>query len=125
MQTVYVAGLYSKNPDGTQANPGQVQANIAKAKVVARKVWQLGHAALSPHANTEFLDGDPLVDWNKLIRGDLRLMGKCDVLVVLPGWQGGRGTWIEVTLAQILGKKVFECSTQADLEAFYDWLKVN
>lgn len=124
MLTIYVAGLYSKNEDGTIANPGQVQANIKKAKVVAQKVWELGHAALCPHANTEFLDGNPNVGWDRLISGDLALMANCDAMVLLPGWEGGRGTWIERTVAVAQGKKVFECKNGLDLAAFYEWLQV-
>lgn len=124
MLTIYVAGLYSKNEDGTIANPGQVQANIKKAKVVAQKVWELGHAALCPHANTEFLDGNPAVSWERLISGDLALMAKCDAVVLLPGWKGGRGTWIERTVAHEMHKTVYECDTHAELQGFYEWLQV-
>ena len=97
---VYIAGPYRGR------TPYQVEKNIARAKKAALKVWKAGHIALCPHMNTANFDGElPDEVW---MDGALELMLRCDVVLVLKGWDSSKGSRAEVTEAMSRGMLVVE-----------------
>jgi hypothetical protein len=101
---VYVAGPYS----------GDIKKNTAAAREVAQRLWNEGYAVICPHTNTfEFEDSnvDPDIKWadsfKKYLTGDFEIISRCDFVVMLPGWEGSKGSCAEFICAHWLGIDVF------------------
>lgn len=103
----YIAGPYRADSEWG------VLSNIRKAEQVALAVWGLGIPALCPHKNTMLFGGAlPDTTW---LDGDLVMLRRSDILVLVPGWENSSGTKAEVKLARALGIPIFcgwETSTQ-------------
>lgn len=89
---VYVSGPY-RHPKGT----AYVEENIRKAEEVAKELWQMGFAVICPHANTRHFDG--IVTADDFIAGDLVMVERCDLVVMLPGFQHSEGARKEMAHA--------------------------
>ncbi|OPZ85311.1 MAG: Fe/S biogenesis protein NfuA [bacterium ADurb.Bin429] len=89
MFVVYTAGPYRS----AQGMHGVAQ-NIERAGSVARQLWAMGFTVICPHKNTAFFDGADIPDevW---LAGCLQLVGRADILILLPGWEHSSGTRIE------------------------------
>jgi len=102
MFVVYTAGPYRS----AQGMHGVAQ-NIERAGSVARQLWAMGFTVICPHKNTAFFDGADIPDevW---LAGCLQLVGRADILILLPGWEHSSGTRIERDTALALGIPIFE-----------------
>ena len=100
MNVVYVAGKYR------DTHPYQIQYHIDCAKEVAMQVWKAGHAAICPHLNSAHFEG--LNTEQHFIDGTLELMKRCDVVLLVPGWETSEGTKGEIAEAERLGIPVYE-----------------
>lgn len=89
---VYLAGPYS----------GDVEAHIASARRVAVRVAALGHLPVTPHLNTPvgFEELQPYEFW---IAAYLKLLGRCDAILMLPGWERSNGARQERQHAMAIG----------------------
>lgn len=96
----YVGGPY-RDPRG----PWFIQANIRAAEAVALELWRMGVPTICPHKNTALFDG--AADDAVWLRGDLEMLRRCDVLVLVPTWKTSRGTQAEVQFAQAHDIPVF------------------
>jgi len=98
MILVYVAGPYrAKTPRG-------IVENIRKAEAVAIKYWKRGYAVICPHLNTALLDGvAPDEVW---LKGDLEMLGRCDIIVMMRGWENSKGATAEHNYAKEMGIQV-------------------
>jgi hypothetical protein len=116
---LYVAGPYS----------GGVTENIAKARAAAIELWQQGHGVLCPHLNTQHFEKDCSVSYQDYIRQDLRLLARCDAIVMLEGWEESNGARTEHSFAHGIGMPIYyfpvvppphptEVSCPAQAEAF-------
>lgn len=87
MHLAYIAGPYRA------PSIWEVKRNIEKAELVAIEYWKKGYAVICPHKNTALLDGslDKNGDSTYWIRGDLEILKRCDVCVMMPGWQNSEG----------------------------------
>jgi len=102
MRLVYLAGPYRSN----RGEHG-VFANILKAREAAIELWRLGYAVLCPHLNT-FLMGGALNETEDIwLEGDLEMLQRCDVLVVLPGWEQSQGSQAEIEQARKAGLEIY------------------
>lgn len=99
MVLVYIAGPYrSKTTHG-------VVENIRKAEAVALKYWKQGYAVICPHLNTALLDGElPDEVW---LKGDLTILSRCDIVVMMKGWENSKGAIEEHHKAKELGITVY------------------
>lgn len=87
MEIAYISGPYrAKTLWG-------VKCNIEKAGMVALEYWRKGYAVICPHKNTAFFDGalNGYGDAEVWIKGDLEMVKRSDVIVMLPGWQKSEG----------------------------------
>jgi hypothetical protein len=101
MLLVYVAGPY-RDPRGEY----YVGRNIRAAADIAVELWRMGYAVLTPHLNTAFFGGAaPDEVW---LKGDLVMLERCDLVVLVPGWHTSSGTRAEVNRAHECGIPVFE-----------------
>lgn len=103
MKLVYIAGPYRS---GTTFG---LKKNIDKAERVAVKYWQLGYAVICPHKNTSFLDGT--CSDKVFLDGDLEMLKRCDVIVMMKGWQKSKGAKTELFFAKANKIKVIYAKT--------------
>jgi len=91
MKIAYIAGPYRSNTIN-----GVVQ-NIRKAERVAIKYWKKGYFAYCPHKNTSLLDGVlPDEVW---LKGNLEMLSRCDVIIMVKGWRNSEGAKAELKFA--------------------------
>lgn len=106
---VYIAGPFRAKSDWGR------HKNIEKAQALAFQVWEEGFVALCPHNNTRHFDGSlPDHVW---LNGDLRLLSKCDAILMVEGWETSTGARAEMLYAEAHGIQVFE--TLAELLTEY------
>lgn len=90
MDLAYVAGSYrAKNKVG-------VIKNIIAARKVAKELWKLGYAVICPHSNSALFSGIPE---KTFLDGDVEILKRCDVMVLLSGWEESEGTAGEIEVA--------------------------
>jgi nucleoside 2-deoxyribosyltransferase len=112
MHVVYIAGPFRGKDHFVIAE------HIRKAERLALAVWNLGAAALCPHANTaHFQDAAPDHVW---LEGDLELLRRCDALITTDDWMRSTGATAEVAFAQAQGIPVFH-----SIDALAEWLGVS
>jgi hypothetical protein len=100
MKVVYVAGPYRG------ANNWEIENNIRRAEALALVVWQLGAAAICPHANTRFFQGTASDEtW---LLGDLEILKRCDAVLLTPDWVASAGARAEYEFAKERGIPRFE-----------------
>jgi len=87
MKIAYIAGPYRSD-----SVSGVVQ-NIRNAESVAIKYWKLGYAVICPHKNAALFDG--LMPDDTWLKGDLEILKRCDVLVMVRGWEKSTGAKAE------------------------------
>jgi hypothetical protein len=81
-----------------------VWQDIEEAKRVALKYWKQGYAVICPHANTAFFDGScPDEVW---LNGDLEILERVDVVVMMQGWEQSVGATGEYDHAVAHGKEI-------------------
>jgi hypothetical protein len=100
MKLAYVAGPYRASTES-----GVVQ-NIRNAEAVAVELWKKGYAVICPHKNTALFGG--LAPDEVWLKGDLVMMERCDLVVLVPGWHTSSGTRAEVARAKELGIPMYE-----------------
>lgn len=98
MRVAYIAGPYRAN------TIADVVRNIRFAESYAVKYWKLGFAVICPHMNTALFDGH--AEDSVWLAGGLELLRRCDVLVMIPGWQRSSGSIEELKLAEELNKEI-------------------
>ena len=91
MQLVYVAGPFRSKSE--PYNYWEQQQNINAAAVIALEVWRRGHACLCPHLNSAPFNG--AADDAIWLAGDLAMLARCDVVLMLPGWEQSSGATAE------------------------------
>lgn len=99
MKVVYIAGPF-RGP-----NAWEIEQNVRRAEALALEVWQLGCAAICPHANTRYFQGAaPEALW---LAGDLEILRRCDAVLVTPDFGRSSGAMVEVAVAEDAGLPVF------------------
>jgi len=112
MKVLYLAGPYRAPTLRGIIN------NIRKAEKVAIALWQAGFAVICPHLNTALFDG--VCDDKVFLEGDLEILKRCDIVVVLPGWEDSEGTRKEIALAEKLGIPILKLE---DIPGFKTFLE--
>lgn len=98
MKVAYIAGPYRGKTHY------EIEQNIRAAEAVAIKYWKLGYAVICPHKNTAHFDGLATDDiW---LEGDLELLRRSDVIVMMPNWAFSDGARTEYSEAMDFGKEI-------------------
>lgn len=111
---IYVAGPYRAK------TPWQVEQNIHAARAFGVTLAKLGAYPVIPHSNTAHFDGE--ADDALWLAGTLRLVEKCDGVVMLPTWRQSSGAQAEHAKAIDLGMPVFVARENGSFGALEDWL---
>lgn len=105
---IYIAGPYRA------ADPWRVNLNVHRAECVATMVWEAGHYALCPHANTRH--GSSRVTDAQYLAGTMEMMRRCDAVLVLPRYQESEGTLGEIADAEARGIPVMRLAKISRME---------
>lgn len=89
MKLAYTAGPYR-----SKLGPYGIKQNIDRAEVVAGELWAMGFSVICPHKNTAFFDG--LAPDHIWLDGDLVMLERCDLVVMLPDWEKSVGARAEL-----------------------------
>lgn len=110
---LYIAGPY--RPTGWWRLPIlrtiKIAINIWHARQAAKIVWKAGDIAVCPHMNTAFFDG--LVPDYRFLDGDLKIMARCDGILVLQGKSAGAKAELEAAV-KIPGFVIYYKSIRTD-----------
>lgn len=87
-KVIYVAGPYTAKTDWQRG------INIQKACDVTAQLWAMGYFALCPHKITAFYGG--LCPESIFIEGGLEFLRRCDIVVLVKGWEKSGGTLGEI-----------------------------
>ena len=99
-ELLYVSGPYRAE------SLYQIAENINKAKRIGMKFWKQGYAVITPHLNTQYMDGFlPSYRW---LIGDLVMIQRSDVIALLKNWRKSKGARIEAIAAVLCGLKILE-----------------
>ncbi len=100
MKLAYVAGKYrSKTEYG-------VHDNIQRAEKVALRYWARGYAVICPHKNTAYFGGFAGLNDSVWLDGDLEMVRRCDVVIMMPDWEDSVGACTELAVAKAYGKEI-------------------
>ena len=91
---IYIIAPYSGK------NVTEQQENCSFACSIARRIWEIGGAALCPHMNSFMLDA--CASHAEFVRAYKRLLGKCDGVVVLGCREPSKGCREEIAHAKRL-----------------------
>jgi hypothetical protein len=109
---VYIAGAYRASTER-----GVVE-NIRRAESVALEVWKAGYTAICPHMNTALFGGACADEaW---LAGDIEIMKRCDVVLLVPGWESSKGTVAEYQCA--VENKIQVCRSLEQLQQLDLWI---
>jgi hypothetical protein len=91
MKLAFISGAYRAD------TVHGIVENIRKAEAASIECWRRGYAVICPHKNSALLDGVlPDKVW---LDGDLEMLRRCDVVVMLPGWKQSAGSVKEYATA--------------------------
>ena len=98
MRVAYIAGAYRA------PTVNGIYLNIQKARAVAFEYWHRGYAVICPHTNTALMDGND--DSHVWIDGDIEILKRCDVIIMMAGWEYSDGARHEHDIAESLNKEI-------------------
>ena len=93
-KVAYIAGPYSSSSNGKS-----VKENINRARIIATYLWDNGIVAICPHMNTAGFEKMTKLNSKDFVDGDLLLVERCDVLVLMSDWYLSKGAIREVARA--------------------------
>ena len=87
MKVAFISGPYRSD------TPSGIVRNIRSAEAVAVELWRMGYAVICPHMNSALMDGlCPDETW---LKGDLEMLRRCDLVVMIPRWRTSEGSKAE------------------------------
>ena len=111
LKVAYVVGPYRAD------TINGVAQNIQKSRDVALRLWKLGYAAICPHSNTAFFDGAcPDSVW---LEGDIEILKRCDLVVLVDGWENSAGARREVEVAAAHGIPIYDEQWVSNIEGLF------
>lgn len=87
MKLAYIAGPYRAKTEF------DVHRNIQLAERAAARAWRSGYAVICPHKNSAYMGG--CVDDAVILEGDLEMMRRCDVVILVGEWFRSEGARAE------------------------------
>ena len=78
----------------------EVVQNILRAEQWALELWRRKIPVICPHKNTALMGGAHGLPDDVWLKGDLIMIRRCDVVVMIPGWEQSSGSVAEKALAE-------------------------
>lgn len=100
MQVAYIIGPYRAKTHN------EVYENIERARYIALKVWSLGYSVVCPHLNSAYMNG--CFDEQHFMDGYLEILSRCDLAILVNGWEESEGSRAEVDLCAAKGIPVYK-----------------
>lgn len=110
LKVVWVAGRISAS------SAAERSANVEAGRRLGMDVWRAGAVALVPHLNSMNMVDEGAMSEAEVYLGDLEMLGRCDAMIRVPGWEGSRGVAYETAWAAHLGLPIF--NSICDLEGW-------
>ena len=103
MKRIYVAGAYSAD------NILDCLRNIGRGEDYAARVFLMGHAPFCPWHDKDYVlrNWDLWLSVDMFYRYSLAWLEVSDGMLVIPGWEGSRGTIDEIAFAHEMGIPVY------------------
>lgn len=98
MKLAFISGPY-RGP-----TESDVVRNIRHAEKYAIQYWLKGFAVICPHKNTALLGG--LAPEKVWLEGDMEILRRCDLIVMIPGWENSEGAKAEHEAAVSMGMDI-------------------
>ena len=98
MNVVFICGPYRAETERG------IKENIRNAEKWARKFWADGLAVICPHLNSAMMGGD--IPEAMFLNGYIEIVGRCDIIFVMPGWKKSEGARAEIQEARRLGLEI-------------------
>ena len=105
MKLLYIAGRYRGISDE------QIKLNIEAAKYFGLLAIEMGWYPVIPHMNTTHMEKLTSLGDAFFIDGTLELMGRCDAVLMIPGWEPSVGASAEHHRAKRLGIPIYDQTT--------------
>lgn len=70
--------------------------NIIAARKIAKELWKMGYVVICPHSNSGLFSG---ISEEVFLDGDIAILKRCDLVVLVPGWESSSGTINEIEIA--------------------------
>lgn len=113
-KVVYLAGPYRPYTDDS-GRFHSIAQNVREAGNFGIELWRQGFVALVPHTLTYLNPAKQRNDGSikgipaeAFMEGELELIRRSDLVVMLPEWKYSRGAIAERAFAESVGKPVFE-----------------
>ncbi len=101
MKVIYVAGPYRSKCEW------QLEGFLRHAEDASLRLWKEGWAVICPHKNTAHFGGALGMPSSTWLNGDLEIVGRCDAIMMLKGWESSEGAKRELEVAIEKGLDVF------------------
>jgi hypothetical protein len=108
-RVVYLAGPYRPYVDDDGVRHG-IAENVREAGKLGIQIWQRGYVALVPHTLTYLSPAQQRQDGGiadippeQFMDGELELIRRSDMVVLMPNWRISRGAVIEKDYAERVG----------------------
>jgi hypothetical protein len=108
-QIVYLAGPYRPYVDDDGTRHG-IAENVREAGKLGIQIWKRGYVALVPHTLTYLSPAQQRQDGGiadvppeQFMDGELELIRRSDMVVLMPNWQISKGAVIEKDYAESVG----------------------
>jgi len=98
MKIVYISGPYRSG------SINGIHDNIEAARAEALRWWKRGHAVICPHCNTAYMDG--AADDSVWLAGDIEILKRCDIIVMMKTWRRSEGAILELAEAKKAGLEI-------------------
>ena len=92
MKRVYISGPMTGLPE----------FNFPAFHSAAQELRRCGYEVVNPAEINAENNGD----WHIYLRADIKALCDCDILALLPGWEGSNGAHLELHVAHRLGRNV-------------------
>lgn len=92
MTTIYISGPMTGLPE----------YNFPAFDAAAAALRGMGYEVVSPAE----LNRDTTLPWEVYLRNDIKALCDCDMVALLPGWEGSKGAHLEVHVAHRLGIRI-------------------